>query len=234
MPSRSAIFSGWPSEPIRPSIGSRSRSVFEIRFLLPAVRVERLAKITLGIQEPDSDQRNSQVTGAFEVITSKHAQTSRINRQAFVQSKLGRKVGHRARTQNRRVDCSPRVGVLEILGQPPEGVVDTRVSAISAARRSSCSGGSRLRNSTGLWSTFRQSAGSSSRKQRDDVGLPDPPHIAGQVTKLVNQLRLTNQGLTPSQIADREPRHERCARRTSVSLLGRDGRSPRPRALKDS
>ena len=99
----------------------------EIVLLLPAVGVERLAEVALGVQQADADQRDAQVAGALEVVAGQHAQAARVDRQALVQAELGREVRHRPGPQDRGVDRPPAIGVLEVLGQPAEGVVDPRV-----------------------------------------------------------------------------------------------------------
>ena len=52
----------------------------QVKFLLPAVGVERLAKIALRIEEPDADQRDAEVAGALQVVAGQHAQAARVDR----------------------------------------------------------------------------------------------------------------------------------------------------------
>ena len=144
----------------------------QVEFLLPAVGVERLAEIALGVQEADSDQRNAQVAGALRG-GRRPARPGRPNRSAGSRAARTRRRSRRpaAAAEDRRMHRPPTVGVL----------ADTR-SAGGRRNRSASRGpsprpaapvvrpASRLRNSTGLWSTLRQRAGSSSRNSAITFG----------------------------------------------------------------
>ncbi len=99
----------------------------EVLLLLPAVGIERLAEIALRVQQADADQRDSQVAGALEMIAGQHPQAARVDRQALVQPELGREIRHRPGPQDRGVHRPPAIGVLQVLGQPAERIVDPRV-----------------------------------------------------------------------------------------------------------
>jgi dolichol-phosphate mannosyltransferase len=44
--------------------------------------IERLSKVPVSIQQPDTDYGNVQIAGGFQVVTSKHSEAARVNRQA--------------------------------------------------------------------------------------------------------------------------------------------------------
>src|SRR5208283_4680276 len=116
-----------------------------------------------------------------------------------------REVCHRTRPQDRSVHRPPRIGVLEVFGQPPEGVVDSRVKrhvgrpTLKLFRRQP------LEILDGIVIDLVPEVGVELSKERDDVGLPDPPQIAGQVSKFVYQLRLTHQVSPPENRGSRKP-----------------------------
>ena len=167
----------------------------EVELLLPAVGVERLAEIALGVEQADADQRNAQVAGAFQVVAGQHTQAARVDRQALVQPELGREVGHRPRPQNRGVDRPPGIGVLEVLGQPAEGVVDSRVQCHLGRPPLELLGRQPLEELDRVVVDLPPEGGVQLAEERDDIGLPDPPEIAGQFTKLVDQWTLTDHDL---------------------------------------
>ena len=101
--------------------------VVEVRFLLPAVGVERLAEVALGIKQADADQRDAQVAGALEVVAGQDAEAARVDRQALVEAELGREVGDRAGPEAAGVDRGPGPRVLEVFREAAEGVIDPRV-----------------------------------------------------------------------------------------------------------
>ena len=58
-----------------------------------AFAVDGLGEIALTVEQTDPDQRYAQVAGRFAVIAGENAETARINGQAFVEAKLGAKIG---------------------------------------------------------------------------------------------------------------------------------------------
>ena len=61
-------------------------------FLLPAVGIQVLAKVTVLIQQADADQGNSQIGCTFHMVTGQNPQTARINRQTFVNTEFGTEI----------------------------------------------------------------------------------------------------------------------------------------------
>ncbi len=71
------------------------RIIKGIRFLLPAVGADMLLKITVSIEEADTDERNSQVACRLGVIARENAESARVNRKRFVEAKLCTEIGDR-------------------------------------------------------------------------------------------------------------------------------------------
>ena len=74
--------------------GQRVVVIFEIFFLLPTVICEILIEIAVLIQQAHRRKWQPQCTRRFEMIPGQHTQTTRINRQAFGETKLRRKIGN--------------------------------------------------------------------------------------------------------------------------------------------
>ena len=149
-------------------------------------------------------KRDAQVAGALEVVAGQHAEAARVDRQALVQPELGREVGDRPRPQDRGVDRAPRVGVLEVLGQPAERVVDPRVEGHLGGPPLELLGRQPLEELDRIVVDLPPERRVELAEQRDDVRLPGPPEVPGQLTELVDQLRLTNHGRTPLARSVRE------------------------------
>src|SRR5271166_6266287 len=62
--------------------------VVRIKSLLRSLPIDHLAKITLLVQQPNSDHRNAQIAGRFELIAGHIAQPARVDRQSFAQHEL--------------------------------------------------------------------------------------------------------------------------------------------------
>ena len=115
---RLAVDPPWPA-------GSECRRCSD-RGSLPAAKpsdVEPLAEIALIVVQPDADQRNAQVRGAFDVVARQEC-PGRPSRSAPTRAaELGREVGHRPGPQHAGVAGAP-------------GVVATPDTRASADRRS--------------------------------------------------------------------------------------------------
>src|SRR5262249_47767724 len=97
----------------------------EILFPLPSSSVQSLTEISLAVEQPHADNRNIKVGSDLDVIAREHSQSTRIDRERFVQAKLGGKVGYGTRSQDTRVPPAPGPFRLLILQQTTIGVVDT-------------------------------------------------------------------------------------------------------------
>src|SRR5205085_10875855 len=64
-----------------------------VRRALIAFAVDGLGEIALAVEQTDSNQRYAQVTRRFAVVAGENAEAARINGQAFVEAKLGAKIG---------------------------------------------------------------------------------------------------------------------------------------------
>ena len=89
---------------------------------LPAFGRNRLMEISLGVHEPDADQRHAEVARFLAVIAGEHAEAARINRQRLVNRELGREIRDRRVLQIGKAPRHPRVlrGVSRV--EPFDGV----------------------------------------------------------------------------------------------------------------
>jgi hypothetical protein len=61
--------------------------------LLPALGVEALAEVALGVHQPDGDQRHAEVGRGLEVVAGEDAEAARVLRHRLADAELGREVG---------------------------------------------------------------------------------------------------------------------------------------------
>ena len=61
---------------------------FTVVFFLPAVASQALTKISVAIEQPDSDERHTQIARGFQVIAREHPQPAGIERQRVVYAVL--------------------------------------------------------------------------------------------------------------------------------------------------
>jgi hypothetical protein len=66
--------------------------VGRVALALPAVGVERLPEVALGVPEPDPDEGKAEIAGCLQVISRQHAQATRVDGQALVDPVLHREV----------------------------------------------------------------------------------------------------------------------------------------------
>ena len=78
--------------------------------LLPAVGVELLVEVALGVQQPDADQRHAEVGGRLEVVAGEHAEAAGVLRQGLGDAELRREVGDRAERRVRAIGEPRRPG----------------------------------------------------------------------------------------------------------------------------
>src|SRR5215471_3133643 len=79
----------------------------EVVLLLPPIPVKPLAEIALTIIQTNTNQWDIEIRSALDVVAPEDTETSRINRDRFMQAELGRKVRYRTRPQNSGMFCSP-------------------------------------------------------------------------------------------------------------------------------
>ena len=60
---------------------------------LAAVLVDGLVEVTLPIEDPNSHERDAQVTRGLAVVARQDTQATRVNGQAFMEAELGAEVG---------------------------------------------------------------------------------------------------------------------------------------------
>ena len=77
-----------------------------VAFLLPAVGVEALSEVALGVEQADPDQRDTEVGRRLEMVAGEHAETTRVLGERFGDPELRGEVGHAAQ---RRAVTRPAV-----------------------------------------------------------------------------------------------------------------------------
>ncbi len=73
-----------------------------------ALRINFLPKIALLVEQTDSDHRDAQVTGCFELIAGNVSESARIDRQGFAEHELHREIRNRRHTRTRMRLLKPR------------------------------------------------------------------------------------------------------------------------------
>ena len=99
----------------------------EIFLALPSVEIEALAEVALAIKQADTDQRNVEIGGAFDVISSQHPEAAGIDGQGFMQAEFSGKIGDRMGTEDTRVARAPGPVRLQILQHAAVGIVHPAV-----------------------------------------------------------------------------------------------------------
>jgi len=190
----------------------------EVALLLPSVRVQALPEVPFIPEDADPDQRDAQVARRLQVVAREHAKTTRIDREALVETELHREVGHRPRPQGRRVGRAPAIVVLEVVVETPEGVVDPRVQSHLGGAALKRLGGDLLEEGDRVVPGVAPQVRVEVAEQVDDVGLPRPPKVPRQLPQAIHDLSLTRHGRFPAN-TDRNgrPRH-------GVRARGRTGR----------
>ena len=79
-------------------VGQAERPAGEVgdALLLPAVGVEALAEVALGVEQADADERHAEVGRRLQVVAGEHAEAAGVLRQGLGDAELGREVGDRA------------------------------------------------------------------------------------------------------------------------------------------
>ena len=152
----------------------------EVLFLLPALLVQPLAKISLTVEQPNSYQRNAKIGGAFNVVASQHAQSTRVFRDRDVQAELRREISHRTGAQHAGIASSPGAVRFQIFPLTTIGIIDAAVqhqfagAPLNGRQRHLRQHGHRI--VTQLPPAYRIQI----PKQPAGVMVPAPPHVAGQ------------------------------------------------------
>ena len=64
-----------------------------VGLLLPAVGVEVLMEVALGVQQPDADEWHAEVGGRLQVVAGEHPEPAGVLRERLGDAELGREVG---------------------------------------------------------------------------------------------------------------------------------------------
>ena len=156
--------------------------------VLPAVAADVLAEVRLPVEEPHRDQRQPQVRGALEVIARQDAQAPRIDGEGFVDAELRREVGDRADPQRPRVDRGPGARGAQVFTELAVGAVDTRAQAGVARQGLDLLGREAGQHGDRVVVGRAECLGVEVAEQLDDVGVPGPPQVDGEVLELGLQL----------------------------------------------
>ena len=96
----------------------------QVLFPLPAALIQSLQKVALPVEQAHSNQRNVQIGCALDMVATQHAQSAGIDRQRFVQSKLGGEIRHGPRPQHTGIGRAPGPVRIQVLLLAPVYVVD--------------------------------------------------------------------------------------------------------------
>ena len=90
-----------------PGVGEPERLGVHVEAVLelPAVGVELLVEVALGVQQADADEGHAEVGRRLEMVAGQHAEAAGVLRQRLGEAELGGEVGDRA---ERRVASSRR------------------------------------------------------------------------------------------------------------------------------
>ncbi len=81
---------------------------------LPGVRTQDLTKVPLLIKQSDSNDRYTQITGGFQMITGEDPQSTRINGEGLAQAELHTEVSY-AGQSGRAMGPAEPPGILKVL-----------------------------------------------------------------------------------------------------------------------
>ncbi len=84
-----------------------------VALLLPAVVVEELMEVALGVEQTDADERNAEIGRRLQVVAGEHAEAAGVLRDGLGDAELGREVGDR---------LERRVAVGGAAGEPARAV----------------------------------------------------------------------------------------------------------------
>ena len=103
--------------------------------LLPAVGVELLVEVALGVQQANPDERHTEIGRRLEVVTGENAEAARVLRERLGDAELGREVRHRG---ERAVRASPpnQLGPVIAASSRPLAAAMSRTIAWSLASAS--------------------------------------------------------------------------------------------------
>src|SRR5664279_3047541 len=165
------------------------RVVRGVVLLLPAVRGQRLPEVPEPVQQPDPDDRHTQIGGGLQVVTGQDPEAAGIVRQHLGDAELHREVrdgGGQVLTTGDLVLVPPRIGevMIEIVGQVvhprQEGLVDGEL--LQAGHRH---GSEQLEGVTlELGPEPAVDIGEEILARR----MPGPPEVADQRTKRLQRL----------------------------------------------
>ena len=93
-----------------------------VGLLLPAVARERLPEVAGAVEQPDADDRHTEVGRRLQVVTGEDAQPAGVLRQHLGDAELGREVGDRPWRVGTERLVPPVAGevLLEAVGDPPQ------------------------------------------------------------------------------------------------------------------
>ena len=196
--------------------------------MLPAVDVEPLAEVALVVIQPDAHQRDAEIRGALQMIAGEDAEAAGVDRQRLVQAELRGEVGHRPRAEHAGVLAAPGVLRLQVLLQPPVGVVDASVQGELRRPRFELRDRHLLQQQDGIVVALAPPQRVELAEQADRLFVPAPPQVLRQ-----RQEALVHRG---DEVADRarlahDRRQLRARRRQHAEVVVAE--RPRLRRLHD-
>ena len=164
--------------------GEQLRGRADVLGVLPAVAADVLPEVRLPVEEAHRDQRQPQVGGALEVVTGQDAEAPRIDGQRLVDAELRREIGDRADPERPGVDRGPGAGGAQVFAQLPVGAVDPRPQAGVARQVLQAIGRKTGQHRDGVVVRRAEAVRIEVPEQLDDVGVPGPPQVDGEILEL--------------------------------------------------
>src|ERR1035437_6070057 len=165
--------------------------VVRVRVLLVTVRIDRLAKVAVLVEQAHTDEWHGHVAGRLDVVAGEDTQAAGVDAQALVEAVLGAEVGDGA------VQGGPVLAVEPVLAAPGHvaveacqhlGVLGHEGRVVEQIRP-----GDRLRQDFHGVPVARPRQAVDAAEQRSSSRIPAPPHVVGQATQTL-ELRWQPEG----------------------------------------
>src|ERR1700677_62026 len=155
----------------------------EILFMLPAIGVKALAKISLPIKQTNSDERNPEIGSALDMIAGQNSKSSGVDGQRFVNAKFSGEIGYRTGPQYTGVAGAPGALRILILAQATIRIVDTAVQNKFRGPRFEVSQRILVQQGDGTVIELPPTQRIEIAKQGRRIVIPAPPHVTRQSPK---------------------------------------------------
>jgi hypothetical protein len=155
----------------------------KVALLLPPRWIQSLVEVPLSVEKAHSDERNTEIRCALEIITGQDPQSSGIDRDRLVEPELCGEVSYRLYPQWARGDVVPGLYPFKVLPKPVHSKVDTRFrgdlcrSVFDPLRWNS------VEERNWIVTDFPPEPWIDITEKRDHIRLPDPPKVSCELAK---------------------------------------------------